>query len=112
MRSHAYDQELISYLLKRMGELGSIGLRVLGPNNAERRGSLVAFTLESVHPHDIAALLAEDGVCVRSGHHCAMPLHEKLGIPASTRASVYLYNRKDEIDALAESLVKAKKAFS
>ena len=105
----AHERFLVSYMLKRLPEVK--GLAVLGPKDAKKRVGLVAFTLEGVHPHDVAAMLAEDGICVRSGHHCAMPLHERLGIPASTRASVYLYNKKEEIDALAESLEKVKKAF-
>jgi cysteine desulfurase/selenocysteine lyase len=105
-----HEAALISYLLERLKEVR--GLEVLGPAKPENRGPLVAFTLEGIHPHDVAALLAEDGICVRSGHHCAMPLHERLGIPASTRASVYIYNRKDEVDALVGSLERAKKVFS
>jgi cysteine desulfurase/selenocysteine lyase len=106
----AYEGSLISYMLDRLDKIE--GLEILGPRSAKKRGALVSFTVAGIHPHDIAAILAEDGVCVRSGHHCAMPLHERLGIPASTRASVYLYNTKDEIDALSESLLKAKKVFS
>lgn len=107
IRSH--ERALTSYMLERLGEVR--GLSLLGPQGAERRAPLAAFTLEGIHPHDLAALLAEDGVCVRSGHHCAMPLHGALGVPASTRASVYLYNKKEEIGALVESLRKAKRAF-
>jgi cysteine desulfurase / selenocysteine lyase len=105
-----YEESLISYMLKCLGEIE--GLAILGPLSAKKRGALVAFTLDGVHPHDVAAILSEDGICVRSGHHCAMPLHERLSIPASTRASVYIYNTKDEIDALVESLRKARKIFS
>ncbi len=104
-----HEEELVSYMLKRLGEVK--GLEVIGPADARKRAGLVAFTLKGVHPHDIAALLSEDGICVRSGHHCAMPLHGRLGIPASTRASVYLYNRLDEIDKLADSLQKIRKVF-
>ena len=106
----SYEESLISYMLKRLGEIE--GLSIIGPLSAKKRGALVAFTLKGVHPHDVAAILSEDGICVRSGHHCAMPLHERLSIPASTRASVYIYNTKNEIDALAESLRKANKIFS
>jgi cysteine desulfurase/selenocysteine lyase len=106
----AHEESLVSRMLDELERID--GLTVLGPKDAKKRGPLVAFTLDPVHPHDVAAMLAEDSICVRSGHHCAMPLHERLGIPASTRASVYLYNKKDEIDALAVSLKKAKKAFS
>lgn len=105
----AHERSLAAYMLKRLGEVR--GLRILGPQDVKKRAPLAAFTLEGIHPHDVAALLAEDGVCVRSGHHCAMPLHGRLGIPASTRASLYLYNKKAEIDALADSLARAKKVF-
>lgn len=107
IRSHEY--ELISYMMLRLSEVK--GLAILGTRDTRKRGALVAFTVEGVHPHDVSAMLADDGICVRSGHHCAMPLHERLSIPASTRASVYLYNKKDEIDALAESLIRIKKVF-
>jgi cysteine desulfurase/selenocysteine lyase len=104
-----HEESLTGRMLERMGEVD--GLQVLGPTDARKRVGLVAFTLEGVHPHDVAAMLAEDGICVRSGHHCAMPLHGKLGIPASTRASVYVYNKKEEIDALVDSLKRIKKTF-
>ncbi len=105
----SHERSLTSYMLKRLPEIRGLG--IIGPQDAKKRAALVAFTLKGVHPHDVAAMLAEDGVCVRSGHHCAMPLHERLGIPASTRASVYLYNKKGEIDRLVESLGRVKKAF-
>ncbi len=105
----SHERMLAKYMLKRLGEIR--GLEVIGPKDAGKRAALAAFTLKGVHPHDVAAMLAEDGICVRSGHHCAMPLHGRLGIPASTRASVYVYNRKGEIDRLAESLGRVKKAF-
>jgi len=105
----AHEEKLTSVMLKRFSEIE--GLKVLGPKKAERRTGLVAFELENVHPHDVAALLDEDGICVRSGHHCAMPLHERFDIPASTRASVYLYNKEDEIERLAQSLVKIRNLF-
>jgi cysteine desulfurase/selenocysteine lyase len=107
IRSH--EESLVSYALERLSEVE--GLRILGPKDARRRGALVAFTLDGVHPHDVAAMLDEEAVCVRSGHHCAMPLHDRLGIPASTRASFYVYSKKEEVDMLAESLKKIKKVF-
>lgn len=105
----AHERSLVTYMLEELA--GVDGLGILGPRDAKKRAALVAFTLDGVHPHDVSAMLAEDGICVRSGHHCAMPLHERLGIPASTRASVYLYNRKGEIDRLVESLGRIRKAF-
>jgi len=104
-----HDISLTEYMLKRLDELP--GLKVLGPPKAENRVGLVAFVMEGIHPHDVSAMLAEDGICVRSGHHCAMPLHDSLGIQASTRASVYLYNGKEDIDALVSSLERARKVF-
>ncbi len=104
-----HEERLVGYMMERLSAIN--GVSVIGPSDPRRRAALVAFSLEGVHPHDVAAMLAEDGVCVRSGHHCAMPIHERLGIPASTRASVYLYNKKEEIDALADSLERAKKVF-
>jgi len=86
------------------------GLKLLGPDAANRSGVL-SFTIEGIHPHDIAQLLDEDGIAVRAGHHCAMPLHEKLAIPASTRASLYLYNNEEEIDALVKGLKKVIEVF-
>ncbi len=107
IRSH--DVSLTSYMLKRLAEVP--GLRILGPPDAKKRVGIAAFTMEGIHPHDVSAMLSEDDVCVRSGHHCAMPLHTRLGIPASTRASVYLYNEAGDIDSLIDSLMKARKVF-
>lgn len=102
----SYEEELASYLYKRLSEVR--GLEIIGPG---KRAALVSFTLANAHPHDIAAMLDEDNIAVRSGHHCAMPLHAHLGIPASTRASAYIYNKSEEIDRLAESLEKVRKVF-
>lgn len=91
--------------------LGSIaGLRFLGPT-PEQKSGIVSFTLERVHAHDIAQLLDRDGIAVRAGHHCAMPLHKRLGINASTRASFYFYNTPQEVEQLATSLEKIKRIF-
>jgi cysteine desulfurase/selenocysteine lyase len=72
----------------------------------------MAFTMDGIHPHDVAALLDRDGIAVRAGHHCAMPLHQKLCLPATTRASFYLYNTTEEVDALVTSLHKVQKMFA
>ncbi len=105
----AYEHEIITYALDRLAEVP--GLTVLGPGAAQR-GGVVAFTLAKLHPHDIAQLLDGYGVAVRAGHHCAMPLHERFGIPASARASFYLYNTFAEVDALIDSLYKAMQTFT
>ena len=101
----AHEQALTRYAMQVMGELP--WLHVLGPD-ADHRGGVVAFTLDGVHPHDIAQLLDWDGIAVRAGHHCAMPLHEKFNISATTRASFYIYNDYRDVDALVASLRRVK----
>ena len=105
----AHDQELSAYALQVLADVP--GLHVLGPA-AEHRGGVVAFTLDGVHPHDVATVLDRDGICVRAGHHCAMPLHEMLGLPASARASFHCYSLREEVDALAHGLRAAQKLFA
>lgn len=104
-----YEEELIRYALERLEEIP--GVKVLGPS-AEKKGGVASFTLEGIHPHDVAQILDSVGIAVRAGHHCAMPLHERFQIPASSRASFYLYNTKQEIDQLVEGLYKVKAIFS
>jgi cysteine desulfurase/selenocysteine lyase len=96
-----HEEELVSYALDRLAEVP--GLRLLGPS-ADRRCGVAAFWLEAAHPHDIAQLLDREGIAVRAGHHCAQPIHDRLGLPASTRASFYLYNTRQDIDRLAQAL--------
>lgn len=105
---HRHEQGLISYALERLEEVP--GLQVYGPS-AKKKGGVAAFTFEGAHPHDIAQILDELGIAVRAGHHCAMPLHEHYNLPATTRASFYLYNTKTEIDQLIEGLYKVKELF-
>jgi cysteine desulfurase/selenocysteine lyase len=105
----AHDRALAAYAMERLLEVP--GLKILGPP-AERRGGVVAFTLGDIHPHDVATVLDDDGVCVRAGHHCAMPLHEKLGVPASTRASFHCYSLPEEVDALVRGLHRARQVFA
>ena len=110
----AHEHELTAYMLEQLLQIE--GLRVLGPTEPVDRGGAVAFTLSTrdgldVHPHDIMQLLDSRGVAVRGGHHCARPLHDRLGVQASTRASVYLYNESSEIDALAEGLTYVRNFF-
>ncbi|GAB4570555.1 MAG: cysteine desulfurase [Anaerolineae bacterium] len=106
---HAYERQLTAYAMERLAEVP--GLRVLGPESS-KRGGVTAFTLEKLHPHDIAQLLDAEGVAIRAGHHCAMPLHERFGVPATARASYYLYNTFAEVDALIEALYKAMQVFT
>lgn len=105
----AHERELVAYAYARLSEVE--GLRILGPG-PDQRGGLLSFTLEGVHPHDIAAILDSQGVAVRAGHHCAAPLHARYCIPASARASFYLYNTVDDVDVLTRALHKAQELFS
>jgi cysteine desulfurase/selenocysteine lyase len=103
-----YEHAMISYALEALSEVPQ--LEVFGPA-AEYKGGVASFTLPYVHPHDVAQILDSEGVAVRAGHHCAMPLHEKFNIPATTRASFYIYNTPAEVDALVRGLGKVQKYF-
>jgi cysteine desulfurase/selenocysteine lyase len=104
----AHEQEIIAYALDRLVEIP--GVSIFGPS-AKYKGGVASFMLKDVHPHDIAQILDGQGIAIRAGHHCAMPLHEKFGIPASARASFYLYNTKEEVDKLVEGIYKVKLVF-
>jgi cysteine desulfurase / selenocysteine lyase len=104
----AHEQEMIQYALERLEEIP--GLKVLGPA-AGKKGAVAAFTLQGIHPHDVAQILDRYGVAVRAGHHCAQPLHEKFGIQATSRASFYVYSMKEEVDRLVEGIYAVKKMF-
>ncbi len=106
---HAAERKLTAYAMERMSEVE--GLKILGPS-AEQRGGLVSFVLGDIHPHDIAAALDSMGIAIRAGHHCAMPLHERYRIPASARASFYVYTTREEIDMLVAGLKKIVEYFS
>lgn len=98
-----HERRLVPYALERLSEVPEV--HVLGPGATER-GALVSFTVDGVHPHDIAAILDEDGICVRAGHQCAQPVHDRFRIPASARASFYIYNDEEDVDALVAALRK------
>jgi cysteine desulfurase/selenocysteine lyase len=106
---HAHEQSLAAYALERLEEVPFV--KVYGPSVA-RKGGVMSFTFQDVHPHDIAQILDRNGIAVRAGHHCAMPIHEKYQIPASTRASFYLYNQKHEIDRMIEGLYEVRAIFT
>lgn len=108
-RVRAHERELTAYLLARLADVQ--GLRIVGPPDAERRGGLVSFTIEGIHPHDIAELADRGGVCIRAGHHCAQPLMRCLGVSATARASVGIYNERADIDALIETLIAGREVF-
>ena len=105
---HQHEQELLHY-----------GLDLLDPNKdvtlygkADNRGAVIPFNLENIHPHDLAKFLDTDGICIRAGHHCAQPIMNKLGVSATARASFYLYNTKEDIEKLVESINKTVRIFS
>jgi cysteine desulfurase / selenocysteine lyase len=106
----AHERELTAYMLERLASIP--GLTVVGPPGAERRGGLASFTIEGIHPHDIAELCSREGVCVRAGHHCAQPLMRCLGVGATARASVSVYNDRGDIDALVAALLSARDVFA
>ncbi|MBF2459944.1 cysteine desulfurase [Listeria seeligeri] len=106
---HAYEQELVSYAIEQMSKLE--GITIYGPTDASKRCGLVTFNIEGAHPHDVATILDEDGVAIRAGHHCAQPLMKWLDVSSTARASFYIYNTKEEIDALIEGLKLTKEYF-
>ncbi|MEJ2559989.1 MAG: cysteine desulfurase [Anaerolineae bacterium] len=105
-----HEIELTTYAFDRLSLVE--GIHIYGPPDPTARGGAVAFTLGDIHPHDLATILDREGIAIRAGHHCAMPLHEKLGLTATARASFYVYNRPSDIDRLAEVLDMARELFS
>ena len=103
---HAHEQQLVQYA---MAELRKVpGLTIYGP---EHRGGLVTFNLEDIHPHDLATILNEEGIAIRAGHHCAEPVMRWLGVPATARASFYVYNTEEDVDRLVAGLHTAREFF-
>ncbi len=105
---HEHERELTAYALEALSEVD--GLTLYGPP-ADQRGGVISFNLAGIHPHDVASILDREGIAVRAGHHCAQPLMERLGVHATTRASFYVYNTRDEADLLVEALYTVKKVF-
>jgi cysteine desulfurase/selenocysteine lyase len=101
-----HELELIAYAMERLKETFGEDAAILGPENPEERSGVVAFSIKGVHPHDIAHMLGEQGVCIRAGQHCAHPLHGALHIPATARMSFSVYNSKEDVDKLVEELQK------
>ena len=106
---HAHEQKLGAYLLNRLQEIPA--LKLVGPKEMLDRGAVASFTLGEIHPHDLGQYLDAQGIAVRTGHHCAWPLTRKLGVQATTRASLYLYNDENDIDALITGILGAQKYF-
>ncbi len=108
-RIRAHEVELVTYALERLREIDDI--TIYGAAPPEQRGGVIAFNIGNIHPHDLATFLDAHGICIRAGHHCAQPLMRRLNVAATARASFYLYNTPDEIDALVEALQQAVKFF-
>ncbi|MDR5696045.1 MAG: cysteine desulfurase [Armatimonadota bacterium] len=108
IRTH--EKELVQYALNRLQEMAEV--KVYGPRDVERRGSALAFNVADVHPHDVAQVLDQEGICIRAGHHCTQPLHRRLGVAATARASFYLYNTEEDIDQLVAGLQRVRELFS
>ena len=106
---YRHEVKLGAYLIERLSSIE--GLRIVGPQQMEARGGTVSFTFGDIHPHDLGQYLDAQGIAVRTGHHCAWPLTRKLGVPATTRASLYFYNDENDVDALIEGIIGAKKYF-
>jgi cysteine desulfurase/selenocysteine lyase len=108
-RVREHEEALSAYALEEMGKVP--GITVYGPRDAHERGGVVSFNMGDIHPHDMASILDEEGVAIRSGHHCAQPLMELLNVSAMSRASFYIYNSFDDVDALMQALSKARNVF-
>ena len=104
-----HEKELTQYALKQLARFREI--KIYGPKDVKIRGGVISFSFEGVHAHDVAQVLDSEGVAVRSGHHCTMPLHQRFGLAASTRASFYIYNDKKDVDALIKGIEKVRKVF-
>lgn len=111
-RVRAHERELTAYAMATLRARFGDDLTIFGPRNEELRSGVISLALNDIHPHDIAQVLDESGVCVRAGHHCAKPLMRRLGVVATARASVYLYNTEADVDALAEALGDAASLFA
>jgi cysteine desulfurase/selenocysteine lyase len=107
IRTH--EKELITFAIKKLGAVTDITL--YGPTAIERRSGVVSFTLAGIHPHDIATILDQSGVCVRAGHHCAQPLMRRMHVPATARASIYVYSTREDVEALVKGLERVKEVF-
>ena len=105
---HEHERDVATYALER---LGAVGVTVYGPESAEHRGGVVSFNVPEVHPHDLATILDQEGLCIRAGHHCCQPLMRHLGVPATARASFYVYNTREDVDVLVDAVEKSKGWF-
>jgi cysteine desulfurase/selenocysteine lyase len=106
---HEHGLDLTQYALEKLQE--SRGVKIVGPQTMKERGSAISFVVDDIHPHDVGQFLDADGIAVRVGHHCAWPVCRRMSVPATTRASFYIYNQKSDVDVMIESLQKAQKFF-
>jgi cysteine desulfurase / selenocysteine lyase len=109
-RIRAHEKDLTAYALERLAEVES--LRTFGPPDPERRGGVVSFAIDGIHPHDVAELCDREAVCIRAGHHCAQPLMRRMDVPATARASFHVYNAREDIDRLIDALKGAREVFA
>ena len=105
----AHERHLITYAMERLAEIPDLG--ILGPRDPAERSAVVSFTLADVHPHDLATILDQEGIAIRAGHHCCQPLMRRMCLPATARASFYLYTGTDDVDRLADALLRARTLF-
>jgi len=109
-RVRSHERTLVDYAMEKLQEIP--GITLYGPRDPEIHGGAISFTLPNIHPHDLATLVDREGIAVRAGHHCTQPLMDRLGVPATTRASFYIYNRVEEVDQLVGGIQKAQKVFA
>jgi cysteine desulfurase / selenocysteine lyase len=105
----AHEVELLEPMIAKLSNIE--GVRIYGPRDIALRSGVVSFTVDGIHPHDLSTVLDQDGVCIRAGHHCAQPLMRRLNVPATARASVYVYNDLSDVDALVRGVERAKQMF-
>lgn len=106
---HEHEKKLSQLCIEQLQKID--GVTIYGPKQTSQRSGVVSFTIDGIHSHDVAQILGDEKICIRAGHHCAMPLHTRLGIPSSARASFYLYNTEGDVEKLIEGIQKVKKTF-
>ncbi|MEK7109982.1 MAG: SufS family cysteine desulfurase [Patescibacteria group bacterium] len=106
-----HERKITDLAINRLIDTFGQSIKIYGPKNIEDRGGIISFSFDKFHPHDIAQILADEGICVRAGHHCAMPLHTRLSVPATVRASFYIYNDERDVEKLVEGLKKVKETL-
>jgi len=107
-----HEKKLTNFAINQLINTFGKSIRIFGPKNIENRGGIISFSFDKFHPHDIAQILADQGICVRAGHHCAMPLHQRLKVLATVRASFYIYNDEKDVERLVEGLKKVQAILS